>query len=164
VPLVLVVFAVLQPGYRWPDNYENTNRSAFYWFVDQVCVGFGGYTGDTRTMGALTTLVIFVGLGTALVVATVLAPGTGLNTRLAGYAGATSAALCLLLQGIFHAPRYGSDYYPPHPAIGLWLLYLATALTLATVVTRDVRTRGAQTRAEAARGDAGQLQETGTGR
>ncbi|MYS79199.1 serine/threonine-protein kinase [Embleya scabrispora] len=125
ISLFLPAYTFSGTGEAWIDDQDGQ------WTVKEA---FGG--------GGLVKIGAFVGLATTLVTTVVLVPGSGVRTRLAGYAGAALAVGCLLWLGSSNPPYYDLDD-EEQKAIrsGMWLFYLTTAAGVATYIHRDVRTR-----------------------
>ncbi|MGW6916262.1 serine/threonine-protein kinase [Kitasatospora sp. NPDC054939] len=106
---------------------------------------YGSMTvGETFAVGrgALRHVLAVTGLITMMVTSAVLGPGSRVSVRLAGYAGALLTTVSLVLLSQSNPPYFDWDDERPRQILsGMWLFYLATALTIATLVHRDVRTR-----------------------
>lgn len=88
--------------------------------------------------GAVTSLLIVLGLAVTLALTAGLMPGTTALLRRAGYAGAALASGCLIWQATNDAPWF-SKQYPMSPSAGMWFFYLTTALTIGAYIHRDIQ-------------------------
>ncbi|MFE5330489.1 protein kinase [Embleya sp. NPDC056575] len=114
--LVLFAITLFQPAYLDP------HKVGTYWTVMKVVGGDG-----PMSVGVL------VGLAATLAATAALAPGSGMPTRLAGYAGAVLAAACLV--NLHAAPDADHDAHPTYFALRLF--HLTAALTIAAYIHRD---------------------------
>ncbi|MEU1668176.1 serine/threonine-protein kinase [Streptomyces sparsogenes] len=130
--LALVMFL---PGYSTCGNYALAALAA-----EVACEGDATVIQSFGAQGRAPAFGVFVGLATVLAMAAVLTPRSRAVTRLTGYAGVVVTAGCVLLVSPVSSSSY---FYGDTDALrfGMWLFYLAAALTVATYVYRDVRTR-----------------------
>ncbi|NDZ80670.1 serine/threonine protein kinase [Streptomyces sp. SID10853] len=95
-------------------------------------------TWDAQAWAAVTTPLVILGLGATLALTAGLVPGAGTLPRLGGYAAAALAVAGLSWQAANYPPWY-DPHVPMEPSTGMWLFYLATALTIGEYIRRDVR-------------------------
>lgn len=95
---------------------------------------------DAEVWGAVTSLLILLGLAATLLSMAGFLPGAGAFRQLAGYGGAALAVVCLIWQASIGPPWY-SPHFRMSLSTGMWVFYVATALTIGEYVRRDLRDR-----------------------